>query len=105
MAKWQTHRTQNATGVTPCGFESRSRHQALLNQTPPGFMRRHMPGECVAITTPLIRLDSALTITRRLWAFRVGAGAVQNLNCCKHRLFDCGKTTEEPCPVIIADAD
>ena len=29
MAEWQTHQTQNLTGVTSCEFESRCRHETL----------------------------------------------------------------------------
>ena len=27
VAKWQTHQTQNLAVATPCGFDSRPRHQ------------------------------------------------------------------------------
>lgn len=56
MAKWQTHRTQNATGVTPCGFESRSRHQSL-----------HFPFGTLLIATTALRIYGPQT-----WANRSG---------------------------------
>ncbi len=29
VAEWQTRRTQNPLGASPCGFESHSRHEIV----------------------------------------------------------------------------